>query len=105
MKKLIAVMMVLVMVLTFPVSSLAVEEINAPKAEFRTNHEYAFAYTEYTDSDNSIIRTYRKQENTDVSAYARTVSYNAASTVSTEEGTKAVSYQLGNVPRLCRGIV
>ena len=98
MKKLIAVMMVLVMVLTFPVSSLAVEEINAPKAELRTNHEYAFAYTEYTDSDNSIIRTYRKQENTGVSAYARTVSNNTASAVSTEEGTKAVLTSLGMSP-------
>lgn len=98
MKKLIAVMMVLVMILTLPAFSFAAEATSAPDAEIRTNSEYAFTYTEYTDTDNNIIRTYRKQEQAAVSTYARGASYNMASAVSTEDRTKAVLTSLGMSP-------
>lgn len=50
MTKLIAVMMALVMILTLPASSFAAEATDAPDAEIKTNREYAFTYTEYTDA-------------------------------------------------------
>ena len=91
-------MMVLVMILTFPASSFAAEATDVLDAEVKTNREYAFTYTEYTNTDNSIIRTYRKQENTAVSALARGVSNDAASAASAEAKTKAVLASLGMSP-------
>lgn len=56
MKKLIAVMMVLVMILSFPALSFAAEATDAPGAEIKTNREYAFTYMEYTDTDDNSER-------------------------------------------------
>lgn len=98
MNKLIAVMMVLVMVLTFPASSLAAEITDTPDVKVKMNSEYAFTYTEYTDTDNSIIRTYSKQENPSASTFARGASYAVESATSTEDRTKAVLTSLGMSP-------
>ena len=96
MKKVLSFILSVIIVLTMPTASFAEAMINMPNVEVKTNQEYAFTYTEYTDTDNSIIRTYSKQDSPAISTFARVASNHNTDDAKTEqERTKAVLTSLG----------
>lgn len=86
MKRKIALVLAFVLLLTQPVSSMAQNITDSSSVKVKENLQYAFTYTEYTDDDHSIVRTYRKTDDGE---------FGVASSDARREKTKSVLTSLG----------
>lgn len=100
MKKVLSVIIAVVMLLSASTTAFAVESAETSTeaaVEVKYNSEYMFSYTEQTDANYRIVRTYTN-ESIDASANARTVSTMAVDPTQSETSTervKAILLSLG----------